>query len=197
MSQRAIERAARRWRGFTIVELIVIMVVVGVMGALAAPRFFARAGFDARAFADQTRAQLRYAQKLAIAQNRPVWVRLNGASIALCFDNACTSPVFAPAGNNSASDATLAACGNSRTWYCEALPSGVGYAAFNLGTAFYFDALGKPFAVADVQPTLVSTFAPRVYDGASGANLAVTKLVLSGDGASFTVAVEPDTGYVH
>ena len=66
--------AGTRAAGFTMVELIMVIVIVGVLAAVAASRFFVRTGFDVAAFAEQVRAMARYAQKLAVAQNRVVWV---------------------------------------------------------------------------------------------------------------------------
>ena len=114
----------RRQRGFTLVELIAVLVVGGLLAAVAMPRFFRQDGFDARSFADQNVSMLRYAQKLAIAQNRPVFVQLNGTRMALCFNTACdeANRVLPPAGGNSGRKATLTACANTTAWLCEAAP---------------------------------------------------------------------------
>lgn len=56
-----------RQHGFTLVELILVLVVIGVLAAVVGPRFFDRAVFDERAAAEELRSGLRYAQKLAIA----------------------------------------------------------------------------------------------------------------------------------
>lgn len=167
------------------VELVTVMVVIGILGSVAAARFFQRQAFDAAAYTDQGRALVRYGQKVAIAQNRPVHVRLDGSSIALCFDEGCAHRVTAPGGNNSAASTTLANCGGSDTWACEGLPNGLSYAVTpsNPGT-FYFDAMGEPFMPADIQPTLASSFS----------NL---RLRISYDGVNHDINVAAVTGYVN
>ncbi len=186
---------ARAARGFTIVELVTVIVLVGIIGAVAATRFVGRSTFDARAFADQCQTLLRYAQKVAVAQNRPVYVRLNGASVALCFDSTCSGPatqVLAPGGTNTASTATLAACASSSSWACEALPAGVSFSASGITPAFYFDALGKPFMATDATTAVISSF-PAPAPGAA----TTTALTITGDGTAYKVYVEAETGYVH
>jgi MSHA pilin protein MshC len=176
------------------VELIMVMVIVGVLAAVAAPRLIDRSGFSVRTFTDQTRFMLRYAQKLAIAQNRPVYVRLNGSTIALCYNYptdvsypACSSAnqVLLPEGNVVT---VSAACASSTNWYCRDVPAGLAYAVtpvFPVGESyFYFDALGVPFAANDVSPTAISTFARML-------------LRITGDGSNHDLFIEAETGYVH
>ncbi len=166
--------------GFTLVELIIVMVLVGILSALGAGRFFDRKGFDAAGFAEQSRSMLRHAQKLAIAQNRNVHVRVEASSISLCFvAGACpaASRVPAPSGGNSGSRATVAACGSS-TWLCEGRPQGVTLAAGTaLPAALSFDPLGRPVAT-------------------TGAFTGFT-LTIGGADTPITVNVAPETGYVY
>lgn len=174
----------RLQRGFTMIELIAVLIIIGVLGAIAATRYFDRTSFDADTFTDQTRAMLRYGQKLAVAQNRNVFVRLDGKSVALCFDDDCTPAdrIVAPSGANSGSAETRKFCGNSASWFCEAAPSGISYSTTGTAALFRFDALGKPFAASDGEA--VSSFVKAV-------------VTIGGDGATRTVTVEPETGYVH
>lgn len=92
-------------RGYTLVELIMVMVIVGIMATVVAPRFFDNNVFQSRGFADQVQASLRYAQKEAIAQHRLVCVALAATSVTLTIastsaDVTCTPPLPFPAGGN-------------------------------------------------------------------------------------------------
>ena len=90
-----------RGRGFTLVELIAVMVVVGILAVAALPRFFDRSVFEARGFLDETRALLRYAQKTAVAQRRTVCVAFAAGGAALTIAGAagvsvCDTPLALP-----------------------------------------------------------------------------------------------------
>lgn len=86
---------AKGSRGFTLVELITIMIIVGILAVAAIPRFFERNTFDSRGFRDQVISTLRYAQKAAIAQHRFVCVTFTPNSIALSqgANNTCGTPL--------------------------------------------------------------------------------------------------------
>ncbi|MBU1777435.1 MAG: prepilin-type N-terminal cleavage/methylation domain-containing protein, partial [Gammaproteobacteria bacterium] len=58
--------------GFTLVEMITIIVILGIISVVAMPRFADTDAFRNRATADQVAAALRYAQKVAIASHAPV-----------------------------------------------------------------------------------------------------------------------------
>lgn len=158
---------SRRASGFTIVELIMIMIIVGILAAVAAPRFFNTNVFQSRGFADQVLATLRYAQKTAIAQHRNVCVTYTLAApstVTLMIDSdtppdgACNP---APAGN------LQSPTGNAS--YVITAPAGIAFAA--LPTAFSFDALGRPNPNALPPLNIV--------------------------GATNPITIEAETGYVH
>jgi MSHA pilin protein MshC len=130
-------------KGFTLIELIMVMVMLGVLAVFAAPRVFNRNDFEARGFHDQTLGVLRFAQKTAIAQRRSVCVAFTTNSVTLTIANAeaiaaCASPLNGPTGL-----ATLTA------------PANVTYTTTPV--AFRFDGLGQPL-------TGVSTAAPRTIN---------------------------------
>jgi MSHA pilin protein MshC len=165
------------------VELVIVIILVGILGAIAVNRFFDRSGFDAASFADQAGAALRFAQKEAIAQQRPVFVHFNGQSVSLCFDAAypCSTGKQVQAPFSVTTDSV-----NCTTpgWYCVRKPAALAYTvslgAVSVLAAHYtsFDALGRPFSDVPGTPTTGLT------------------LNISGNGASAQVNVVPETGYV-
>jgi MSHA pilin protein MshC len=119
-----------RVRGFTLVELILVVVLLGILSFYAGGRISDRNEANARGFADQVASTLRFAQKAAIAQRRNVYVNIDTTArrVRACLDAAttCATPLSAPGGGSL--DVTGAAA--------VTLTSG--------STQFSFDALGRP-----------------------------------------------------
>lgn len=80
-------------RGFSLVELVVVLVIVGVLAALFAPRLL-DAETRASWYTEQVKAGLRYAQRQAVAQRRSVYVEVQPAQIRLCYTSDCSSGVL-------------------------------------------------------------------------------------------------------
>lgn len=166
--------------GFTMVELIVVLVLVGIMAAIGMGRFADRTGFDTYSYAEQVRAMLRYAQKSAIARNTPVYVRLEDTRISLCHANpasGCASSALVgnPGGFAPNDEATRNACGSSN-WYCLGRPANITWTATPSPDWLMFDALGRP-----------------LLPGGAAGGLA---LAISGGRDSVTISVAQETGYV-
>lgn len=91
----------RRQRGFTLVELVLVMLLVTVLGALGAARLADREPFALQGAADQLLSGLRLAQATAISQRRSVHVVLSAqpARLDLCLDAACAQPLATPGGD--------------------------------------------------------------------------------------------------
>ncbi|MGB5491996.1 MAG: GspH/FimT family pseudopilin [Woeseiaceae bacterium] len=69
--------------GYTIVELVLVMVIIAILGAVAGPRFFDNAAFDERAYLDELASSLRYAQKIAVASGCRVRADIAAGGYAL------------------------------------------------------------------------------------------------------------------
>lgn len=127
--------------GFTLVELIVVIVLAGVMAAVFAPRWRGGTGFEERGLRDQIVAGLRYAQKSAIAARRTVCVQFSSApdrvdfTISGAYGAANCAGGSALAGPDGA-NLSVVASGNS------------GFSASP--ASLVFDAAGRPNAAASV-----------------------------------------------
>jgi MSHA pilin protein MshC len=114
-------------RGFTLVELVVVMLVMAIVATVGMGRFAARESFAVQGVADQLVSALRLAQSTAVAQRATVYVALGSspASLTVCADVGCTQPLSPP--------------GASSTWLENA--QGLELSAV---TTFQFTASGAP-----------------------------------------------------
>ncbi len=157
--------SVKNQRGFTLVELITVIVIVGIIAVAAVPRFFQRSVFDSRGFFDQVISTLRYAQKVAIAQHRNVCV-----TYTLPAPSTITLRIASLSGAASACDTDLINLTSpTAVPYVVRAPAGTAFAA--LPTPFFFDALGRP----------------------NPGGLTAINIV----GATNSITIETETGYVH
>lgn len=111
-------------RGFTLIELIAVLIIVGILAKFVAPKFLSSSMFQAQGTADQIKSALRFGQKNAIAQRHQMQVSVTKNSST---SSACTLKVVS----------YVVSC---------ATPSNVTLTA----KTFYFDALGRPVTAAGV-----------------------------------------------
>lgn len=139
-----------RSRGFTMVELVFVLMLVGILSLVAVPRLFDRSEFDARGYADSLAAAARYARTVAVASGCPVQVAVTAAGYAVNRPATfCDAASFPAAVNEPGGTGALA--GNA--------PTGVAVAGVPL--TFEFGADGSTDLGADATVT-VGAHAVRV-----------------------------------
>jgi MSHA pilin protein MshC len=67
-------------RGYTLVELVVVITIAGVLAAFISPRFWTQQTFNGRGYTDELGAALRSAQKAAVITGCPAIVTLSASS---------------------------------------------------------------------------------------------------------------------
>jgi MSHA pilin protein MshC len=151
-------------QGFTLVELVTVMILIGILAVVALPRLDSARDFRATSFRDRVAASLRFAQKSAVAKRRMVCatVAADGLSLSLAAAAAFGAGACANAlpGADGANPAAVSPAANVTL---HAVPAGT----------LYFQASGAVTTdVAGTNPaTIVLTVtgqAPITVTGATG-----------------------------
>lgn len=132
-------------QGFTLVELIMVVVILGILSATTLPKFFNLSAYQERVFFDDTINAIRYAQKLAVTTSCNVQVKIVANQFLLNRPSATDRSKCA---SNLASDFGLSVTrpGSGESAY-QGSQTGVTLTA----TTFYFSAKGTASANQQIQ----------------------------------------------
>lgn len=171
-------RPSGRAAGFTLIEIIVVVVILGIAALIAVPMMSSAADVQVRGAANRLAADLEYAKNMAVTHQRPFTVVFDeDAESYVVQDNAgvpLPNPVN-PSRNISVS--FPAERGLDRV----VIDKAEFVSSSSTESAVTFDYLGTPYAGLDTSNTL---------------NSGTITLADTSGGFSLTVQVEPMTGYV-
>ncbi len=121
--------------GFTLVELIVVIVILGILALMVIPSMSNSDNLKARAAARMVMADLEYAQSQAIVSQRQTTVTFNVAADSYTVSNA-SGPLIHPITKNTYAISLNQVRGMNSV--------AIASAGFGANSAVTFDALGSP-----------------------------------------------------
>jgi MSHA pilin protein MshC len=158
-------------RGFTMPELIAVLVIIGIVAAVAAPKLIS-SSFDEVRLQQQTLSALRYARSSAVSMQRTVCVAFAATSVTLTYNSTAYDPSTAAIPTTCATG--LSAPGGGPAPYVVQAQGSATFSSFPASLAF--DRLGRPYSSV-------------------GVLLAATQTITLNNGSQ--IAVEPQSGYAH
>lgn len=123
-------------RGFTLIELIATLILIGILAVVALPRMDMLRGWNEVGYRDRVRGALEYARKSAVAQRRQVRVTIAASGLTL------EAQAQTPEGEGAAAWVALNLPGGSSNSFTA--PTGVSLTPAD--DTVIFDALGRPDA---------------------------------------------------
>ena len=159
-------------QGFTLVEMVMVIIMISALGAIVGPRFFDRSVFDERQAFDELYIGIQSAQRYAIATGCLVQLDISSNGFHLTKDAECFT-TSAPDFNKTGFNNEIWHLGEQTMGYQYSAPSGV--SAYSTPTnPIIFNGRGQPL-------------------NSSLALLNTTTITIG----SRSIIIEGDTGYVH
>jgi len=154
--------------GFTLVEMTMTLMILGVLAAVILPKFFERSTFEERYFHDDLISAARYAQRLATGSGCTVRLSISGTGFSLVQDINCdlSSPSYTLSVNRPS---------DSEVFSNTNVPTGLGITASH--AAYFFLPQGRVI-------------------GSGGSNVGNATIVLNGV-LTRTINIAGATGYAY
>lgn len=162
-------------RGFTLVEILVVVLILGIASAIIVPQISSRDDLVAAAAARMVMADVIYAQNCSIARQKRHFVEFGDQQYSVRTRDSQSQPLYTithPVTQTAYTTVFRA----SRTPLEKV---SLGTVSFDGATVLGFDEMGSPFAFDGINMT------PLIQPG---------KIVVSSGGTSLTILIEPFTG---
>lgn len=133
--------------GFTLVEILVVLVILGAISAIVIPQIGTRNDLRAAAASRMVMSDLIYAQNLAISTQRPMYVRFSSTGYGVYDTGAGATAITHPV-NKSPFTVTFGSNGTSGL-----SGTAIDSYSFDGSSTLVFDEMGAPYSYNSVSST--------------------------------------------
>jgi len=133
--------------GFTLIELVTVLIILGVLAVVALPRISGLSDYKALEFHDKALAALRHGQKSATSHRRLVCVAFTSTSVTLTIARVngaavCSDPLLLPG-----SDSNSVLSGDAANAFFDTLPADFNFQPDGSAADRSLTVAGRPITV--------------------------------------------------